>query len=121
MDSPVSHKASSRITVATDSPTGRKASTLGFRDPGLDTVYDGAHQMSSTAQRFGTASGPWASGQKYSSGFTSGTARPWARKPSTTDRMNMLRGPGLYSPDKRQHLLAWRDLPRKQARRQECH
>lgn len=70
--------------------------------PGLDAVYDGASQMSSTSFLFGARGGKWSSGQAYSSSFHSTTPRPWQRKPTRAETANYGRspsvGPGHYEP-----------------------
>ena len=49
------------------SPSSRRGGGVLLNEPsvGLDTVYDGAHQMMSTEYLYGPKGGRWSTGQAY--------------------------------------------------------
>lgn len=75
--------------------------------PGLDTVYDGASDMRSTAFLCGARGGRWSSSQTYGSSFQSATPRPWQRAPTARQLQNAPPvGPGDYEPYGDTHSLS---------------
>ena len=89
-------------------PVVRKGEGVLLSDPspGLDTVYDGASNMRSTAFLFGARGGRWSTGQSYSSSFRSATPRPWQRTPTRAEKMSPRIGPGDYDPYGDTHALS---------------
>ena len=73
---------------------------------GLDTVYDGAADMKSTACLFGPRGGRWTTAQAYSGAFRSVTPRPWQRAPTREERACPPLGPGHYEPFGDTHTLS---------------
>ena len=51
----------------------------------MDTVYDGATNMKSTAFLYGPKGGRWCSAQAYGASFRSATPRPWQRVPTVRE------------------------------------
>ena len=91
------------------SPTTRRrgdAVLLHEPSPGLDKVYDGAHQMKSMAFLFGPKGTKWATSQAYGASFRSATPRPWNRSPSRAERNSPVLGPGSYEPNRDTHSLS---------------
>lgn len=74
--------------------------------PASDTIYDGAHQMKSTAFVYGPPGGRWSSPQTYGASFRSATPRPWQRKPSRNESLSPVIGPGDYEPYGDTHSLS---------------
>ena len=73
---------------------------------GLDTVYDGAHQMMSTEYLFGARGGRWSTGQGYGASFRSATPRPWQRPETRQESMTPKLGPGDYDVLRETHTLS---------------
>ena len=74
--------------------------------PGLDTIYDGAHQMQSTEYLFGPKGGRWSTSQAYGASFRSATPRPWQRLPTRQEKQAPRIGPGDYEPFNDTHTLS---------------
>lgn len=96
--------------------TFRKGTGCLLSEPatGLDTVYDGASDMKSTAFLYGPRGGRWTANQAYSSAFRSATPRPWQRLPTRAETANprgLPPGPGAYEPFNDSHgrsgSIAW--------------
>ena len=107
---PFGQKASSAQSAASFLPTQttRKGQGVLLREPprGLDTVYDGAYEMKSTAFLFGPKGAKYSSPQSYGASFRSATPRPWNRSPSRADRESPILGPGTYEPHRDTHSLS---------------
>ncbi|KAL1515327.1 hypothetical protein AB1Y20_001958 [Prymnesium parvum] len=88
------------------SPEGAARKSGTSSDPGIDAVYDGASEMRSTAQLFGTSHGKYATSQTYNSVFCSATPRPWQRKLTQAELKTSRLGPGRYEPYGLHHALA---------------
>jgi hypothetical protein len=90
------------------SPSSRRGGGVLLNEPsvGLDTVYDGAHQMMSTEYLYGPKGGRWSSGQAYGASFRSATPRPWQRTPTRQESMTPKLGPGDYDVLRETHTLS---------------
>ena len=89
-------------------PTVRRGHGVLLSEPssGLDTVYDGASDMRSTAFLFGPRGGRWSSAQTYGASFRSATPRPWQRAPTRSEIAHPPIGPGEYEPFGDTHSLS---------------
>jgi hypothetical protein len=99
---------SSSSSSPPSSPTRRRGNgvLLNEPSPGLDTVYDGAHDMKSTAFLFGAKGTRWTTQQAYGASFRSNTPRPWQRPPTRAETMTPILGPGDYDPFGDTHSLS---------------
>lgn len=90
------------------SPSSRRGGGVLLNEPsvGLDTVYDGAHQMMSTGYLYGPKGGRWSTGQAYGASFRSATPRPWQRTPTRQESMTPKLGPGDYDVLRETHTLS---------------
>ena len=90
------------------SPSVRRGNGVLLNEPssGLDTVYEGAHQMKSTEYMFGPKGGRWSTSQAYGASFRSVTPRPWQRLPTRQESMAPRLGPGEYDPMGESHGMA---------------
>ena len=103
MASPARSTASTRPPAPT---LPRRLTAITEPSLGLDTVYDGAAEMQSTARLFGPKGGRWSTSQSYSTSFRSATPRPWNRVPTKRELGNQSPPLGSYDPWQDNHALS---------------